>query len=157
MDWLIMMHGRAQGLANYQNWISTSAVCLFAQLVESKVAHTRSRKASVWFDIVRWKNIFSSIQRLKFQISALRDICVQKNRSMRTPAFWLAPYLTARLGRGDLTLGPTWMQNLHCRYNCNKLAKLGDAIAISKSETKNDWPTHPHWLTGVRARRCYPI
>ena len=75
MDWLIMMHGRAQGLANYQNWISTSAVCLFAQLVESKVAHTRSRKASVWFDIVRWKNIFSSIQRLKFQISALRDIC----------------------------------------------------------------------------------
>ena len=27
----------------------------------------------------------------------------------------------------------------------NKLAKLGDAIAISKSETINHWPTH--WLT----------
>ena len=39
--------------------------------------------------------------------------------------------------------------------NLNKLAKLGDAIAISKSETINHSLTH--WLTGVTARRCYRI
>ena len=33
--------------------------------------------------------------------------------------------------------------------------KLGDAIAISKFETINDWPTHS--LAGVGARRCYRI
>ena len=39
----------------------------------------------------------------------------------------------------------------------NKLAKLGDAIAISKSSnlSMTDWLTH--WLTGVTARRCYRI
>ena len=35
----------------------------------------------------------------------------------------------------------------------NKLSKLGDAIAISKSETMNHSLTDPltHWLTGVGA------
>ena len=39
----------------------------------------------------------------------------------------------------------------------NKLAKLGDAIAISKSSnlSMTDWLTH--WLTRVGARRCYRI
>ena len=37
----------------------------------------------------------------------------------------------------------------------NKLAKLGDAIAISKSETITHWLTHS--LTGVGAKRCYAI
>ena len=37
----------------------------------------------------------------------------------------------------------------------NKLTKLGDAIAISKSETINYSLTDP--LTGVTARRCYRI
>ena len=41
----------------------------------------------------------------------------------------------------------------------NKLAKLRDAIAISKTETINHSPTHSltDWLTGVGARRCYRI
>ena len=45
------------------------------------------------------------------------------------------------------------------RNKMNKLAKLGDAIAISKSETINDPLTDPltHPLTGVTARRCYHI
>ena len=38
-------------------------------------------------------------------------------------------------------------------YKLNKLAKLRDAIAISKSETVTHSLTDP--LTGVGARRCY--
>ena len=44
---------------------------------------------------------------------------------------------------------------VHSKYILNKLAKLGDAIAISKSETNNHSLTDP--LTGVTARRCYRI
>ena len=58
-------------------------------------------------------------------------------------------------------------QFLHCYYwqyaktqtlllaICQNTKKLGDATAISKSETINAPLTH--WLTGVGARRCYRI
>ena len=37
----------------------------------------------------------------------------------------------------EVDLGISFQQR-HCRNKTNKLAKLGDAIAISKSETIND-------------------
>ena len=68
-------------------------------------------------------------------------------------------------GVGCFADGPPNPQSVICfhshnltvdRYGPNKLAKLGDAIAISNLKlSMTYWLTHP--LTGVGARRCYCI
>ena len=58
-----------------------------------------------------------------------------------------------------LIVTPIWKWKYISGWPINKLAKLADAITISKSEILIHWPTDPltHWLTGVGARRCYRI
>ena len=107
----------------------------------------------IWrFLVEAWESLKTSHLRLKLHILSLKQSKVWLTFwSSDNGELLLRKYLEYLV----TSAGKSCSVHKYNKFRTNKLAKFGNAIAISKSETMNDSLTH--WLTGVTARRCYRI